>query len=147
MVGGGGGRKFSFLKEAALEMSLWDLGWWNHVSLPNFYLPCEFSSSSAYANICIQSHKTKATVSSPSCPQPAMMVASFFFFKLIFFDVHPFLNSIGSVTILLLLYVLVFWLWNKWDLRSPTRDQTYIPCIGRWSLNHWTSRDVLQASL
>ena len=25
-----------------------------------------------------------------------------------------------------------------WDLCSPTRNQTYIPCIARWILNHWT---------
>ena len=29
-----------------------------------------------------------------------------------------------------------------WDLRSPTRDQTCIPCTGRWILNHWTAGDV-----
>ena len=26
---------------------------------------------------------------------------------------------------------------------SLTRDQTSIPCIGRWGLNHWTTREVL----
>ena len=25
---------------------------------------------------------------------------------------------------------------------SPTRDQTHVPCIGRWSLNHRTIREV-----
>ena len=29
------------------------------------------------------------------------------------------------------------------DLSSPTRAQTYIPCIPRWSLNHWATREVL----
>ena len=29
-----------------------------------------------------------------------------------------------------------------WDLSSPTRDQTCIPCIGRQILNHWTTREV-----
>ena len=29
-----------------------------------------------------------------------------------------------------------------WDLSSLTRDQTHIPCIGRWTLNHWTTRLV-----
>ena len=28
------------------------------------------------------------------------------------------------------------------DLSSPTRDRTHIPCSGRWSLNHWTTREV-----
>ena len=26
---------------------------------------------------------------------------------------------------------------------SRTKDQTHVPCIGRWILNHWTSREVL----
>ena len=25
---------------------------------------------------------------------------------------------------------------------SRTRDQTHIPCIGRWALNHWTISEV-----
>ena len=29
-----------------------------------------------------------------------------------------------------------------WDLSSPTRDRTRIPCIGRQILNHWTTREV-----
>ena len=29
-----------------------------------------------------------------------------------------------------------------WDLSSPTRDRTHVPCIGRRILNHWTTREV-----
>ena len=29
---------------------------------------------------------------------------------------------------------------------SQTRDQTCVPCIGRWILNHWMTREVLQWS-
>ena len=29
-----------------------------------------------------------------------------------------------------------------WDLSSQTRDQTFIPCIRRQILNHWTTREV-----
>ena len=29
-----------------------------------------------------------------------------------------------------------------WHLSSPIKDQTHIPCIGRWILNHWTTREV-----
>ena len=47
---------------------------------------------------------------------------------------------IEFVTILLLFYVLVFWFRGMGDLSSPTRDQTQIPCIGRRSLNYWTTR-------
>ena len=27
------------------------------------------------------------------------------------------------------------------DVSSPTRDRTCVPCIGRWVLNHWTTRE------
>ena len=30
---------------------------------------------------------------------------------------------------------------SMWNLSSPARDQTRIPCIGRCILNHWTSRE------
>jgi len=33
--------------------------------------------------------------------------------------------------------------WGMWDPSSVTRDWTHTPCIGRWSLNHWTTKDVL----
>ena len=49
---------------------------------------------------------------------------------------------IEFVTILLLFYVLVFWPRGMWDFSSPTRDRTQTPCIGRWSFNHWTAREV-----
>ena len=31
-------------------------------------------------------------------------------------------------------------LWNVGS--SWTRDQTWVPCTGRWILNHWTTREV-----
>ena len=31
---------------------------------------------------------------------------------------------------------------GMWDLSSPTRDQTFTICVGRWVLNHWTTRKV-----
>ena len=34
-----------------------------------------------------------------------------------------------------------FWPWDMWNFSSLTRDQTHAPCIGGWSLNHWTTRD------
>ena len=49
---------------------------------------------------------------------------------------------IELVTVLLLFYVLVFWLQGMWGLSSLTRDGTHTSCIGRWSLNHWTAREV-----
>ena len=50
------------------------------------------------------------------------------------------------VTILLLFYILVFWPGGMWNFSSPTRDWTHTPCIGRGSLNHWTTREVLPVS-
>ena len=30
-----------------------------------------------------------------------------------------------------------------WHMESSqTSDRTYVPCIGRWILNHWTTRDA-----
>ena len=31
---------------------------------------------------------------------------------------------------------------HMWDLSSPTRNQTRIPCTGRQIFNHWTTREV-----
>ena len=46
------------------------------------------------------------------------------------------------VTILLLFYVLFFGATGMWDLSFPTRNQTCTPCIGRQSLNQYTTREV-----
>jgi len=53
---------------------------------------------------------------------------------------------IEYVTLLLLFYVLVFCLQGTCHLSSPIWDQTLTPCIGRWSLHHWTTREVSQIS-
>ena len=69
----------------------------------------------------------------------------YFLFK-DFFWCGPFLKSfIDFVTILLLFFhILLFWSWGwgMWDLWSLVRDQTWIPCTERQSLNHWTTREV-----
>ena len=31
---------------------------------------------------------------------------------------------------------------GTWDVSSLTRDQTRVPCLGAWHLNHWTARKV-----
>ena len=64
------------------------------------------------------------------------------FFKKIFLTWTNFKVFIEFATILLLFYVLVFWPQGMWDLSSPTRDGIRTPCIGRRSLNHWTTREV-----
>ena len=46
------------------------------------------------------------------------------------------------VTILLPFHVLTFWLLDMWGPSSLTRDQILTLCIGRWSFNHRTTREV-----
>ena len=60
---------------------------------------------------------------------------------LFFFNVDHF-KSIEFDTVLLLFYVLVFWPRGMWEHSSPARDRTCTPCIERWSLSHWTTREV-----
>ena len=48
---------------------------------------------------------------------------------------------IEFVTILLVL-CFGFWLQSMWNPSSSTRDGTYTPCIERWRLNCWTTREV-----
>ena len=64
----------------------------------------------------------------------------FTFFKIFFFIWTVFKASIEFVTIFL--FFLMFWLWGMWDFSSPTRDRTCTPFIGRWNLNHQTTREV-----
>ena len=33
---------------------------------------------------------------------------------------------------------------SMWDISSLTRDRTSVPCVARWILNHWTTREVPQ---
>ena len=49
---------------------------------------------------------------------------------------------IKFVTILFLLYVLVFWTWDVCDLSSLTRYRSGTPCIGRQSPTYWTATEV-----
>ena len=42
------------------------------------------------------------------------------------------------LTILLLFDALDFGMQGMWNVCSPTRDRTHIPCLGSWSLSHWT---------
>ena len=49
---------------------------------------------------------------------------------------------IKFAAVLLLFYVVAFWLQGMWDLSFLTRCWTHTPFSGRWSLNHWTTREV-----
>ena len=62
----------------------------------------------------------------------------FFFFGVDhFYSLYWISYNIASVC-----YVCIFWPQGTWDLSFLTRDWTLSPCIGRWSLNHWTAREV-----
>ena len=65
-----------------------------------------------------------------------------FFHEVFFFMWTIFKVFTEFVAILFLFYVLVFWPGGMWDLCSSTRDQTCPACIGRQSLNHWTTSEV-----
>ena len=49
---------------------------------------------------------------------------------------------IEFATTLSLFYVSFFWPWGMWDLSFLIRDWICTPCMGRWSLHHWTTREV-----
>ena len=61
------------------------------------------------------------------------------FFK-IFFWCGLFLKSILNFLQHCLCFI--FWPWGVWDLSSLTRHWTLNPYIERWSLNHWTTKEV-----
>ena len=48
--------------------------------------------------------------------------------------------SYGSIQIMFLFFLST--LHGVWDLSSLARDGTCVPCIGEWSLDPWTIRDV-----
>ena len=55
----------------------------------------------------------------------------------------------GTLKIYVFIYLFLAVLNLSWhevceilDLSSLTRDQTYVPCIGRWVLTCWTSKEV-----
>ena len=41
------------------------------------------------------------------------------------------------------LFYLLVALQGVWDLSSLTRDLTHVPVSAAWSLNHWSTREVL----
>ena len=84
-------------------------------------------------------HTTEQILNSPD---PSVSLSLFFFWKWTIFKVFNL-----SQYCFCCVCVLVFWSWGMWDLSSRTRDRTHIPCTGRWSLNHWTSREVSSVSL
>jgi len=63
-----------------------------------------------------------------------------------FFNVDSFLKSLLNLLQYWFCFIFFCFFGHRpkymWDLSSPTKDQTCTPCIGRWSLNHWITREV-----
>ena len=57
------------------------------------------------------------------------------------FSFYEFINSIASVLCGNFCFFF-FWPQGRWDFSSMTRDQIPSPWIVRWSLNHWTTREI-----
>ena len=49
---------------------------------------------------------------------------------------------IEPVTTILLFYTFGFWPCGVWDPSSRVKDGIHTPCGWRWSLKHWTTRQV-----
>ena len=76
-----------------------------------------------------------------------LILYSVFFISVILFfkdflNVGHFLKVFVEFFIASVDCVLVFWSWGMLDLSSLTRDWPHTSCNGRWSLNHWISREV-----
>ena len=122
----------------------------NHEGLTSFRAPtdplffawmCTLPSAPhapAFASILAHSHYGPLPWTTGSLT--AMPMSFFFFFFLGFFWTWIIFKAlIEFATKLFWFYVLALWPRGKWDLSSPTRDWTLTPCIGRQSLNHWTT--------
>ena len=65
------------------------------------------------------------------------------FFKILFLTWTIFKVFIQFITILLLLFMSWFFGPEVYGILVPlTRDQIHAPCIGAWSLNHGTTREI-----
>ena len=63
------------------------------------------------------------------------------FFLRFFFLCGPFLKSLHLLQYCSC-FMFLFWPRGMWDFGSLTRDQIHTPCLGRGSLNHWTTKEV-----
>ena len=70
----------------------------------------------------------------------------YFIFKLyiIVLVLPPFLKSLLNLLqyCFCFMFCFSFLAGGMWDLSSPTWDRTHTLCLGKRSLNHWTSREV-----
>ena len=124
------------LKETVEDGHVWVASWWT------------ISNLRAKSSCCpaLQQMRETTLVFIKKWRSICLMLGFWLFLRFLFFalDVNHFLslywvcyNSIASV-------LCCGFLAPQHVLSSPTRDHTHIPCFGRWSLNHWTAREVLR---
>ena len=53
-----------------------------------------------------------------------------------------FIEFVAALFLLFMFWIFFFLPRGMWDLSCLTRDRTHNPCVGRWSLRHWTAREV-----
>ena len=109
------GQEVLRLSDLTTEKNLQDLCFWRYTCVP-YFSTCIVSA----ANHCF----------------PALLTLTFYWCGPFFWSPYWICYNITSVLCIL------GGPWSMWDLRSPTRDWTRTPCSGRWSLNHWTAREV-----
>ena len=68
-----------------------------------------------------------------------------FFFSLMHIILKVFIEFVTITSSVV--YILFFCLWGMWNLSSPTRDQTFTLCIGRWNLKHWPTNMTLSCEV
>ena len=60
------------------------------------------------------------------------------------FVVDHFLKSLYWIFYNIIYFMVWFFGHETSGIWLPTRGQSHTPCIGRWSVNHWTTKEVLQ---
>ena len=55
----------------------------------------------------------------------------------------PFIEFVTVLPLYFYFFCFFFWPQGMWDPSTPTRSLTHILCIGKRSLNHWTTMKVL----
>ena len=76
----------------------------------------------------------------PSFPLVYLANSCSFFLFLIYFIFLSF--YIKLLIFFLIVYLFLVTLHSMWDLSSPARDQTHVPCMEAQSLNRWTATKV-----
>ena len=93
---------------------------------------CFFSKESAVRNRCPEYWYFRFSIN------PSNEYSELVSFRIDWFELKPLF-----VTVVPLLFMFwIFWPLGKRDLSPSTRNWTWVPCIGRQSLNYWTTWEV-----